>query len=231
MVYLIIFGLIMIFLGFRLSKTKIPKLFGRTLVFLGIVILLSVFYFPSIYEPKATFVLGDGVTGGNAPNVKWTIDAYSTYDAQRDLAIDTDGNAYIGWSGFGLLALNPDGTKKWLFKYNGVTSPPTVGPGGTVYFTTDKGVYAVSRQGKQEWFFKAKCYRGIAPVMGDSRVYIVSKVKNGNTELLALRLDGHEDWRIALGGIAQSQLAVDNDGTIYAMTEEGTDLLLGMRVG
>jgi len=52
-----------------------------------------------------------------------------------------------------LLAVNPDGTKKWIYSgIGGVDSSPAVGSDGTIYFGSyDHFFYAVNPSGMTKW--------------------------------------------------------------------------------
>jgi alpha-tubulin suppressor-like RCC1 family protein len=63
-------------------------------------------------------------------------------------AIDADGTIYIG-GGFGVFAINPDGTTKWVFtparkdttSERMFQSSPAIGPDGTVYIGGEDGIF------------------------------------------------------------------------------------------
>jgi outer membrane protein assembly factor BamB len=59
-------------------------------------------------------------------------------------ALASDGTIYVG-SGYGLLALNPDGTQKWVTsQLRSYPNSPTIASNGTVYISAYDSLYAVN---------------------------------------------------------------------------------------
>jgi outer membrane protein assembly factor BamB len=83
----------------------------------------------------------------------WTVDLAS--ESGSAPAVGTDGTIYVGtWKGL-LWALNPNGSRKWVFQAgNEIRSASAVGRDGTVYFgCRDRKLYAVRADGTRRWAF------------------------------------------------------------------------------
>jgi len=158
---------------------------------------------------------------------EWTINLHSSSDSAP--AVGPDGTIYLGtWKG-AFWALNPDGSRKWVFETgNEIKSAPAVGADGTVYFgSRDRKFYAVGANGKQRWAFPTGGWVDSSPALAhDGTVYFGSWDKN----FYALGADGRKQWQFATAGEIVSSPAVGGDGTIYfgshdqklyALTPEG----------
>lgn len=91
--------------------------------------------------------------GANVLSNEWTVAICSGSDSAP--AVGTDGTIYFGtWIGE-LWALNPDGTRRWVFTaQNEIRSGPAVGLDGTVYFgSRDWKFYAIGANGRKRWEF------------------------------------------------------------------------------
>ena len=114
-------------------------------------------------------------------------------------AVATDGTVYISSSM--IYALNPDGTKKWVF--DGVYGPrsPAIGFDGTVYFGEFHGTfYAIDgKTGAKKWEFEGES-PGSPAIGSDGTVYISC----GGDGLYALDGEtGAKKWKFD-GGILRS---------------------------
>ena len=120
-------------------------------------------------------------------NGRWRSAAAAT----RAPAVATDGTIYFGTLEGKLWAVNPDGSRKWVFQaQNEIKSAPAVGPDGTVYFgSRDRKFYAVRANGKKRWEFQTGGWVDSSPALAhDGTVYFGSWDKN----LYALNADGQE---------------------------------------
>jgi outer membrane protein assembly factor BamB len=150
--------------------------------------------------------------GANVLTNEWTVDLRSTSDSAP--AVGQDGTIYVGnWRGQ-LWAINPDGSRKWMFQaQNEIRSAPAVGPDGTVYFgSRDRKFYAVAADGKKRWEFATGGWVDSSPALAhDGTVYFGSWDKN----LYALSADGKKHWQFSTPGEIVSSPAVGTDGTVY----------------
>ena len=66
-------------------------------------------------------------------------------DVYSSPAVGSNGTIYVGSDDNNLYAINPDGSKKWVFKTRGsVPSSPTIGSDGTIYVASEDGyLYAI----------------------------------------------------------------------------------------
>jgi outer membrane protein assembly factor BamB len=129
-------------------------------------------------------------------------------------AIGSDGTIYFGtWTG-NLWAINPDGSRKWVFQaHNEIKSAPAVATNGTVYFgSRDRSLYAVQANGKKLWEFPTGGWVDSSPALAhDGSIYFGSWDKS----LYALDADGKKQWQFATPGEIDSSPAIGADGTIY----------------
>ncbi len=140
---------------------------------------------------------------------------YTTAGAgDNSAALATDGTIYFGtWLGQ-FIALNPDGSCRWVFQAGReIRSSPAVGPDGTLYFgSRDHSCYAVSAEGKKRWTFKTGGWVDSSPaVTTGGMVYFGSWDKS----VYALRADGSKSWAFETGAPVVSSPAVGADGRIF----------------
>jgi outer membrane protein assembly factor BamB len=150
--------------------------------------------------------------GENTLTNEWSLDIRSYSDSAP--AVGTDGTIYFGtWTGK-LWAVNPDGSRKWVFQaQNEIKSAPAVGPDDTVYFgSRDRKFYAVRANGTKRWEFPTGAWVDSSPALAhDGTVYFGSWDKN----LYALNADGKKQWQFSTSGEIVSSPAIGADGTIY----------------
>lgn len=155
------------------------------------------------------------ISGACGPNVltnDWTLDIHCRSDSAP--AVGPDGTVYFGTFTGKLWAVNPNGTRKWVFQaQNEIKSAPAIGPEGTVYFgCRDRRFYAVRADGKKRWEFETGAWVDSSPALArDGTVYFGSWDKN----FYALNPDGKEQWRFSTPGEIVSSAAIGTEGTIY----------------
>lgn len=142
---------------------------------------------------------------------KWVFEASHPHAP----AIGADGTIYVGTKD-GLLALNPDGTKQWLFEGYVIENAPAIGSDGTIYFgSTNQGIYAVHPDGTLKWSYYTPDAIGSSPSIGADGVIYVGSEEN---MLYALFPDGALKWKLEVGdsyGHIDSSPAIGDDGAIY----------------
>ena len=144
---------------------------------------------------------------------EWAIFHYSSP------AIGSDGTIYIGSTDTYLYAINPDGTLKWRFETGSdIYSSPAIGKDGTIYVGSGNYLYAINSDGTLKWEFKTGGetwdWISVSPAIGkDGIIYI------GSTDghLYAINPDGTLKWGFKIRISSYSSLAIDSDGTIYAV--------------
>jgi len=140
--------------------------------------------------------------------------------------IGRDGTVYIGsWDNM-LHAVNPDGTRKWVFTTDGAVGTPALGEDGTIFFgSMDSYAYALRPDGTLRW----RCPTGGSthqqPAIGaDGTVYLSSD----DGYLRAFDPDGSLKWQHELGhwlgppviGVG-NRIYVANSETLFCVGEEG----------
>jgi outer membrane protein assembly factor BamB len=141
-------------------------------------------------------------------------------------AIGADGTVYVGYGssengGFGytgavdnkVLAINPDGTNKWVFTTSSyVESSPAIGADGTVYVEGDDGtLYAINPDGKQRWAFMTGGSTSVPAIGANGTIY----VGDSNHTLYAVNPDGTQSWVVSVPDTGVWSPAIGTDGSIY----------------
>lgn len=143
---------------------------------------------------------------------QWSFPTQGTGDGSP--AIGPDGTIYCGtWLGQ-LLAVNSNGSRKWLFQAGReIWSSPAVGSDGTVYVgCRDHYCYAVGPEGKLRWRFKTGGWVDCSPGLGaDGTIYFGS----WDTNFYAVRPSGGKAWQFPTGGPIVSSPAIGTDGRMY----------------
>ncbi len=145
--------------------------------------------------------------------LKWSFHIGDWSDSSP--AIAEDGTIYVTTQHDDkLIAVNPDGTEKWVFPLEGFSCEPTIEKDGTIYVGTQIGeLYAIFPNGTMKW--KYETGNGLivrSPAIGnDGIVYITSCDSN----LYALYPNGTLKWTFESPGMFYSSPVVGDDGTIY----------------
>jgi len=83
--------------------------------------------------------------------IKWKYDAPGRIWFGESIAISADGTLYFGttWMDGGdeaFIALNSDGTERWIKRFGGIESSPAIAEDGTIYVgSNDKHLYAIGK--------------------------------------------------------------------------------------
>jgi outer membrane protein assembly factor BamB len=140
--------------------------------------------------------------------------AYIGWDSRSSPAVGRDGAIYIGtWQGQ-LLAFNPDGSRRWMFKTGSETvSSPAIGAAETIYIgCRNRKLFAVDARGKCKWSFKTGGWvDASAAIAADGTIYVGS----WDGQFYALNPDGSKKWSFKTGGPIVSSAAIGADGVIY----------------
>ena len=112
-------------------------------------------------------------------HIKWRFMADDLYIVSRP-AVGPDGTIYAAGVNGHLYALAPNGGVKWIFNAGpgNVLQPVSVAGDGTIYFSSEADIYAVSPLGKLKWKFTEPAFRRIfaGPTAGpDGNIYAVSQ--------------------------------------------------------
>lgn len=160
---------------------------------------------------------GASARGNNSPvertlSTNWSIQIGTYTDSSP--AIGKDGTIYLGAFDGKLWAINPDGTRKWVFRAGlEIRSSPAVGADDTVFVgSRDRKFYALSAKGTKKWEFTTGGWvDSSAAIARDGGVYFGS----WDGTLYALSPRGEVDWRFETGGPVVSSPSVGADGVIY----------------
>jgi len=166
----------------------------------------------------------------SAPSEAWSVVVRWACDGAPALA--PDGTIYLGTFGGQLWAINPDGSRKWIFRAGReIKSSPAIGNHGTIYFgCRDRHFYAVTPEGKKKWQFKTGAWVDSSAAIGaDGTLYFGS----WDTNFYAVSPAGEKRWHFPTGGPIVCSPAIDasgrihfgsHDRTFYCLAAEGTKL-------
>jgi outer membrane protein assembly factor BamB len=106
-------------------------------------------------------------------------------------------------------------------------SSPAVGADGTIYFgSRNTCLYAINPDGSEKWTFKTSRAIDSTPAIGsDGTIYFGSGSETSFVKenyLYAINSDGTLKWKFNTGyGVIRAQVAIGNDGTLYAGDSKG----------
>lgn len=198
----------------------------------------GVLYALEKWGERLVAISGDG-------NVLWRTDLGADVYGHAP-AIGPDGTIHYGLlysddgARGGVVAMGPDGARKWIFATNDYGPPGSdyyhvhggiaVGADGTVYFVSeerDAPMYAVGSDGRLQWRTSTRPdgrtrFLTHVTLVGDSLAVAVQR--NDSMVAVATR-DGAVRWTASLPGFSNDQhtAAVGIDGTVYV--SKGTTLL------
>lgn len=143
-------------------------------------------------------------------------------------AIATDGTIYVftqnayGVTGR-LIALNPDGSKKWEFDvgadFVGSFSTPSIADDGTIYVGANNGLVAINPNGTGKWTYPVLSYANSPSIATDGTIYISESAGF----LSAVNPDGSLKWTVSMGNnvnIFQDGIAIAPNGILYLSTDD-----------
>jgi outer membrane protein assembly factor BamB len=156
-------------------------------------------------------------------SLKWLRDGWTSSYAP---AIGRDGTIYLSCQDDTVRAVNPDGTVRWSHSPGtDLSSPPSVGTDGTVYFAAGipgvcgSHLHAVATDGTWLWRYGVPHDNvSDSPVIGvDGTIYYGTwRCDDGGLGTVnALRTDGTLKWSIATEDMLPS-FALGSDSVIYA---------------
>lgn len=169
----------------------------------------------------AALMLPAGAHAENPPQL-WDVRDTSLY-VDSCPAIATNGLIYVTTSGSSkyfdvsggkLVAIDPSGHEKWIFKTAvDIKSSPAIGDNGVIYFgCRDRRIYAVGPDGHALWSFLTGAWVDSSPAIGTNGVIYAG---SWDGKFYALNPDGTKKWEFATGGPVDSSPAIGVDGTIY----------------
>lgn len=124
------------------------------------------------------------------PRILWTYPIEDSHSCSP--AMGTDNTIYIS-SGTGLLAIHPDGSRKWECILGTNVDTPVIGEDGTIYAQDYMcNLFAIGADGVKKWEFRIEIPFGIGfktPAIGpDGTIYVVGD------SLYAINPDGSKKW-------------------------------------
>jgi outer membrane protein assembly factor BamB len=110
---------------------------------------------------------------------------------------------------------------KWMFSTpSKITTPPTIGSDGTLYVSSDDGMYAINHDGTEKWKFEIPggVFDSQPAIALDGTIYILAY----DGYLYAINPNGTKKWRVYIGNyVSGSSPAVGPDGTVYVAGANG----------
>jgi outer membrane protein assembly factor BamB len=204
---------------------------------------------PSVGSDGTIYAGADTVYAFNPDGtLKWTGPFEASGVFRSGFAIAADGTIYAGGSGYfpgattygaALVAINPDGTVKWVHPMPGTSftfSSPAIGADGTVYLgaesnaadTDNNYVYAINPDGTLKWRYvvdRGRTVRSSPAIGSDGTIYIGTKAGPVvNAVFLALNPDGTLKWSFPIDAFAADiycSPTIGANGIIYFGAETG----------
>lgn len=163
-------------------------------------------------------------------------------EARHSPAIGQDGTIYVRGRKDYLIALNPDGTERWVLNlgstYSHTHMAPVIGPDGTIYtfglmddgnpYTTGvqtTGLHAINPDGTTKWVFADIDFNdqsiSMTPAIDkDGTIYLSGSVINvwASQVFYAINQSGILQWTFEIQSpdhISKSSPAIDINGNIY----------------
>ncbi|TAK34068.1 MAG: hypothetical protein EPO21_10825, partial [Chloroflexota bacterium] len=153
----------------------------------------------------------------------------STYGTARRIPVvyDAAGNLYFA-SVATVWSFTPDGQIRWflpIVKRGSYLAGPAVSDDGTMYFTNNDALLAVTMDGRQKWqqLLGTAAFDRTAAIGADGTVYIGAE----NGFVHAFNSDGTLRWKqqyvpaSGWGGGIKSNILVDAQGTLYFLGKDG----------
>lgn len=158
--------------------------------------------------------------------LKWWVSSGGGYEG-TSVSVGADGTVYT-MAQTGLMAVSPNGSKRWTHQGGPGTCTPAVGRDGTIYYgthrlnNTQNGMfYAVNPNGTTKWSFSfyGNDYPSSPTIDSLGNLYFGSTYVTGY--LYSLRADtGQFNWQVQVGEISSSP-AIDHMGRILIGDDSG----------
>jgi outer membrane protein assembly factor BamB len=148
-------------------------------------------------------------TSANQGNLLWK---FPSGAVQGSPIIGPNGVIYFGSKSWGVYAIYPNGTQKWMFPTgHEIRGAPAIDSYGIVYIgSQDKNVYAIYPNGTEKWNFTTGGGVWSGPAIDSSgTIYI------GSSDLYAIYPNGTQKWTFIFNNGMVSVPAIGVDGTIY----------------
>ena len=131
--------------------------------------------------------------------------------------IDKSGNIYLASCDGKLSAIDSTGNTKWYIQLaDNINVGCTISSDDTLYFSSEKTLYAISSDGVLKWLFNADNTIDFPSVLDNhGNVYIVTKKDDF---LYAVKPDGSLYWKAHINGHISTPPSITANGSIYITT-------------
>lgn len=157
--------------------------------------------------------------GPSVPEEKWHFFINNT-EGFSSPAITNDGSVYIGSLGGNCLwAINPDGSEKWHFDCNFISSSPCIDSDSIIYVGSGQKLYAINPNGTEKWQYPTN-----GPIMNSSPVVDSNGtiyIGSSDSCLYAINNNGTYKWKYHTNGPVYSSPALISNGSIYIGSCDG----------
>lgn len=136
--------------------------------------------------------------------------------------IDKNGNIYLASCDGKLSAIDSNGNTKWYIQLaDNINVGCAISSDDTLYFSSEKTLYAISSDGVLKWLFNADNTIGFPPVLDNQgNICVVTKKDDF---LYAIRPDGSLYWKShIINGHISTPPSISTDGNIYITTHNNT---------
>ena len=131
---------------------------------------------------------------------------------------DKSGNIYLASCDGKLSAIDPAGNTKWYIQLaDKINTSLAISPDSTLYFCSEKTLYAIGLNGALKWIFSADNVIDFPPVLDNQgNICVVTKKDDF---LYAIRPDGSLYWKShIINGHISTPPSITTDGSIYVTT-------------
>lgn len=131
---------------------------------------------------------------------------------------DKSGNIYLASCDGKLSAIDPAGNTKWYIQLaDKINTSLAISPDSTLYFCSEKTLYAIGSNGALKWIFSADNVIDFPPVLDNQgNICVVTKKDDF---LYAIRPDGSLCWKShIINGHISTPPSITTDGSIYITT-------------
>jgi outer membrane protein assembly factor BamB len=135
-------------------------------------------------------------------------------EAEEGPVLGPDGTLYLATGERRLLALDPEGRRKWELSLPGRVAAPAVASDGTLYVGAS-GLHRVSPEGAIEWSCPIPAATSAPVLRADGSIVVGA----GNGRLYCLSPEGARLWEAQLGAAVRNPPVASADGTLYVPTE------------
>jgi outer membrane protein assembly factor BamB len=135
-------------------------------------------------------------------------------EAEEGPVLGPDDTLYLATGERRLLALDPEGGRKWELSLPGKAAAPAVASDGTLYVGA-AGLHRVSPEGAIEWSYPIPAATAGAVLRADGSIVAGA----GNGRLYCLSPAGARLWEVQLGAAVRNPPVAAGDGMLYVPTE------------